>query len=56
MSEKDRSFVTVMSTALGPKGAAAYAGLMRTPLLSSVRTPALRNDLATAMHMQFLVK
>jgi DNA-binding transcriptional MerR regulator len=32
MSDADRSFVTVMSRVLGPKGTAAYADLMRNPV------------------------
>ncbi|MER5438473.1 MerR family transcriptional regulator [Streptomyces sp. NPDC002790] len=33
MSETDHSFVTVLSTVLGPKGTAAYADLMRNPVV-----------------------
>ncbi|MFF4475661.1 MerR family transcriptional regulator [Streptomyces melanosporofaciens] len=32
MSEAERSFITVMSRVLGPKGTAAYADLMRNPV------------------------
>lgn len=33
MSETDHSFVTVMSTVLGPKGTEAYADLMKNPVI-----------------------
>ncbi|WP_328766855.1 MerR family transcriptional regulator [Streptomyces sp. NBC_00286] len=33
ISETDRSFVTVMSTVLGPKGTAAYADLIENPVI-----------------------
>ncbi|MEV0226152.1 MerR family transcriptional regulator [Streptomyces sp. NPDC050704] len=35
MSDADRSFVTVMSRVLGPKGTAAYADLMRNPVMDA---------------------
>jgi hypothetical protein len=33
MSDADRSFVTVMSRVLGPKGMAAYADLLKDPVI-----------------------
>jgi DNA-binding transcriptional MerR regulator len=36
MSDEDRSFVTVLGRVLGPKGKAAYAGLMENPVIDPV--------------------